>query len=247
MDAHALAASLRRLAEPPARHPLRRSLQQVIDACVQVFGVTGSGLMIADEQSVLRYAVVSDGPGRQLEEIQLAAGEGPCVDAFVKDDAVVTDDLAADPRWPRVAEQVGVLGIRGMIGVPVHLSGIPVASLDVYVDRPYRWDRTEQQALLRYADVIGSLTEAALAAHHAGELADQLNYALDHRVPIERGVGFLMARDGVGHADAFNRLRRAARSSRRKIGDVAQELLEGGRLPDEPRTEEGPSRRSRTT
>ena len=72
---------------------------------------------------------------------------------------------------------------------------------------------------------------AALRAHTAGELAAQLQYALDYRVTIERGVGYLMARDGVDVLTAFNRLRRAARGSRRKIGDVAEELLTTGELP----------------
>jgi AmiR/NasT family two-component response regulator len=48
---------------------------------------------------------------------------------------------------------------------------------------------------------------------------------------IERGVGYLMARDRVDAVVAFNRLRRAARSTQSKIGDVATQLLETGRLP----------------
>jgi AmiR/NasT family two-component response regulator len=122
-----------------------------------------------------------------------------------------------------------------MLGVPVYLSGLPVGSLDVYLDTPHMWDRIEQRALRSYADVVGSMMEAALTAHQAGELADQLNYALEHRVPIERGIGYLMARDGLDHADAFNRLRRSARNARRRIGEAAEELLRTGALPDEAR------------
>ena len=233
MDSQALAASLRILGDPPPRHPLRQSLQQVIDACVQVFAVSGCGLMVADSQSILRYAVASDSRSRVLEDVQLETGEGPCVDTFVRDELTLTGDLATDDRWPTVSEAMGRLGVHGMLGVPVRLSGITVGSLDVYVDRPHTWDRSEQQALARYADVVGSITEVALAAHQAGELAEQLNYALDHRVPIERGIGYLMGRDQVGRAEAFNRLRRSARNTRRKIGDVAETLLDLGRLPDD--------------
>jgi GAF domain-containing protein len=233
MDANGLAASLRRLGTDARSLPLRESIQQAIDACVQVFAVTGCGLMIADAQSLLRYAAATDGPGKQLEDIQLETGVGPCVDAFVLDELIMTEDLATDARWPPVGERVGPLGVHGMLGVPVHLSGLPVGSLDVYVDVPHIWTRAEQRALRSYADVVGALTEAALTAHRAGELAEQLNYALEHRVPIERGIGYLMARDKLGHADAFNRLRRAARSSRQRIGDVAEELLASGTLPDE--------------
>jgi GAF domain-containing protein len=233
VDASALAASLRRLQEQPEGHTLRGALRQVVDACVQLFSVTGSGLMIADAQSVLRYAVATDGPGMQLEDVQLEAGEGPCVLAFVLDELVETEDASADPRWPGVTGSIEALGVRGMLGVPVHLSGIPVGSLDVYLDVPHRWDESEIRALSRYAGVAEAMMETAVAADRAGELAEQLNYALDYRVPIERGVGYLMARDGVDHAEAFHRLRRTARSSRRKIGDVAEQLLQTGQLPGE--------------
>jgi len=232
MDASLLSESLRRLGDGRGG-PLRRSLEEVVGACVEVFGVTGSGLMLSDDRSVLRYAVATDGPARALEEVQLDSGDGPCVQAFVRDTLVVTADLAADERWPAVAERVGPLGIHGMIGVPVHLGGVPVGSLDVYLDRPHHWELAEQRALSGYAEVAASLTEASLAAQQAGELAQQLTYALDHRVPIERGIGYLMARDRTGHAEAFDRLRRASRNSRRRIGEVAEELLRTGTLPDE--------------
>lgn len=235
MDADALADSLRHLGEDSARLPLRQSIQRVIEACVQVFRVTGSGLLIADHQSVLRYAAATEGPGRQLEDIQLEVGYGPCVDAFIHDTLILSEDLATDRRWPEVAARMGPLGVHGMLGVPVHLDGFPVGSLDVYLDEPHIWDRAEQRALRSYADVVGSLTEAALTAHQAGELAEQLNYALEHRVRIERGIGYLMGRDGIDHAHAFDRLRRAARSARRRIGDVAEHLLRTGSLPDESR------------
>ena len=76
VDAAALAASLRRLQDRPAGHGLQNSLQQVVDACVQLFSVTGSGLMVADAEGALRYAVATDGPSRELEKIQFEAGEG---------------------------------------------------------------------------------------------------------------------------------------------------------------------------
>jgi AmiR/NasT family two-component response regulator len=42
-----------------------------------------------------------------------------------------------------------------------------------------------------------------------------------------------MARDQVDSITAFARLRRAARDTQSKIGDVAQELVSTGRLPAE--------------
>jgi AmiR/NasT family two-component response regulator len=52
-------------------------------------------------------------------------------------------------------------------------------------------------------------------------------------VIIERGVGYLMARDQIDSIAAFNKLRRAARDTQTKIGDVAQRLVLTGRLATE--------------
>jgi len=233
IDARALAASLRRLHPGSGEAVLLRSLQRVTDACEQLFTINGCGLMLADEHNVLRYVVATRGDGRLLEAAQIEAGEGPCVETFVRNESVATEDVTRDPRWPLLAKVMQGAGIGGVLGVPVRLSSIPVGSLDVYRTEPCSWDRSERQALLRDGLVVEAMLATALAAQQAGELAAQLDYALDYRVPIERGVGYLMARDGIPNAEAFSRLRSAARNSRRKIGDVAEVLLSTGRLPGE--------------
>ena len=122
--------------------------------------------------------------------------------------------------------------MRAVLGIPVRLGGVPVGTLDVYVDQPRQWDASERAALARFADVIETTLGAALRAHTAGELATQLQYALDYRIVIERAVGYLMARDSLDAVTAFDRLRRRARNARTKVGDVAEHVLATGRLPD---------------
>jgi GAF domain-containing protein len=50
-------------------------------------------------------------------------------------------------------------------------------------------------------------------------------------ISIERAKGMLMVREGIDDAAAFERLRSAARSSRRPLIDVVNEVLGGQRLP----------------
>ncbi len=232
IDQQALAASLRRLAgQDIGANGVVPALTELIDACVDLFGVTGSGIMVADEQNITRYVTATSGPGRALEIAESETGEGPCTEAFAENRIVSSTDLATDAKWPALAAAIAPHHIHAVLGVPVRMGAITVGSLDVYYDRPHKWEPAERAALGRYAEVIESTITAALAAHHAGELANQLQYALDYRVVIERGVGYLMARDRVDALTAFNRLRRAARGSRRKIGDVAEQLLASGSLP----------------
>lgn len=234
IDPNDLTASLRRLQRSGDDPSVLDALNDTVRACVDVFGVTGSGLLVADDEQILRVVVSTDGPGHVLESVEADHGEGPCTDAFVNDELTATHDLLADSRWPRVTDAVAPLRVRAVLGVPIRLGGVPLGTLDVYRDHPHSWDDTEQRALIRYSEVIGLTLSAALAAERAGELSEQLQYALDHRIIIERAIGFVMARHDVDAVAAFNELRRSARASRRKVGDIARTVLDTTRLPDEP-------------
>lgn len=235
IDEQALAASLHRLAQQAtAPKPVLAALDQVTEACTALFEVTGAGVMIADEQNVTHYVSATDGPGRILETLEADYGQGPCTEAFITNQVCASGDIVTDPRWPQLGSAIASRNVHAVLGVPVHLGAVPVGTLDAYRDHPHDWDDSERQALASYGNVIGTTLTAALSAHAAGELADQLQYALDHRVIIERGIGYLMARDGLNPVEAFNRLRTAARNTRTKIGHAAQTLLDTGHLPDRP-------------
>ncbi len=230
VDPEKLAASLRKIGYADDQD-ISAALNEIVAACVQLFGVSGAGLMVADQQNSLRYAAASDGPGRVLEEVQSETGQGPCVDTFVNGEIVTTDDLATETRWPASRGTLLEQGVRSVLGVPIRLGGVTVGSLNVYIDRKHHWDESERAALSRYGEVLETTLNAALKARHASELADQLQYALDFRAVIERTVGYLMAEHRVDAVTAFNLLRRAARNQRRKVADVAQHVLDTGTLP----------------
>jgi GAF domain-containing protein len=235
VDIDALTTSLRRLAaRSDHAGDVVESLTAVTKACEELFRVSGSGIMIADEQNITRYVAASDGRGRILEIAESETGEGPCTEAFVLNMPVAASDLMNQTRWPNLAAAIAGKGVRAVLGVPLRLGAIPVGTLDVYFDHPHDWEEAERTALVRYAAVVETTLTAALSAHNANQLARQLQYALDYRVVIERGVGYLMARDGVDPVIAFNRLRRAARDSQTRIGDVAGRLLSTGKLLSEP-------------
>jgi GAF domain-containing protein len=233
IDAAALADSLRRLATSgQGNDSVVGALEEVLDACVALFDVDGAGILIADDRDILRFVAATDAPGRELELTEADAGQGPCTSAFVSGEVVTSRDVTAETeRWPVLSRAMAALPVRAVLGTPVRIGGVPVGTLDVYRSRTHDWDDSEVAALARYAEVIATTLTAAVQAHTAGELARQLQYALDYRVVIERAVGYVMAKDGVDPVVAFNALRTAARSRRAKIGEVAEHVLEHGALP----------------
>jgi hypothetical protein len=101
----------------------------------------------------------------------------------------------------------------------------------VYGVEPRGWDQSEVTALQAYAGIVASLLSSAAKAQLKGALADQLQVALDSRALIERAKGALMERERLDDQEAFTHLRRAARSSGRKLSEVAAEVAAGQPLP----------------
>jgi GAF domain-containing protein len=200
-------------------------LQAIVDSAGSFFDVDGAGLMVIGASEGLQPAVASDEPGWALEEAQERFGEGPCVDALVYDRVISTADLADDPRYPQLADEVVPLGVRAVLGMPVHIGGSAAATINIYACTPRAWHDDESHALHAFSIVVASTLSAAIAAHRRHVVIQQLEYALANRVDIERATGVLMARRGVDAVTAFNLLREQARSHRRKVIEVAQELL----------------------
>ena len=75
------------------------------------------------------------------------------------------------------------------------------------------------------------VTTSVPTAQAKGRLADQLQAALEHRWLIEQAKGVIMGREELDAQAAFERLRRAARSSTRRLADVARDVTAGQPLP----------------
>jgi GAF domain-containing protein len=228
IDPDALAHSIKRLEQ---LNPVTAGLQASLDASVtivdELFGVSGAGLMLLSEDEILRYAAASDEPGRQLELLQEQAGEGPCIDAFERNDVVYCNDASSDPRYPAFSRIVPGHGIGAVLGVPIGLSGGPIGTLNVYDAHPHEWGASETSAILAFTTVISALLKVAARAGLAEATARQLQFALDHRILIEQAKGILMERDAIDAVAAFERLRSVARSNRLKLAEVARSLVEG--------------------
>ena len=122
------------------------------------------------------------------------------------------------------------------MSVPLDLSGRPIGTLDVYAVDPRGWDQSELSAWQAYAGVVANLLGTAAKAQLRGALAEQLQVALDSRGLIERAKGALMERERLDEQEAFTHLRRAARSSGRKLTEVAREVAAG--QPPAPDTDQ---------
>jgi GAF domain-containing protein len=121
--------------------------------------------------------------------------------------------------------------IAAVLGVPVHLGGGVVGSLNVYQSHAYDWDDSDVAAAGSLARLVERLLAIALVVRRQDDVVLQLQNALEARIAIERAVGVLIGVENIDAVEAFDRLRRAARTSRRRVADLAAEVIEKRTLP----------------
>jgi hypothetical protein len=218
--AHTLGESPRALPHPGG---LFATLQRVIDATQVVFQVDGASLALEHEDGSLRWVVVTDGAAGLLEDAQRDLGEGPGLAAYGDAAAVAVIDLATDRRFAQLAAVVTPRELRGVLAVPVVVSGRPVGALSVYATQLCPWSGIDVAAVGAYAGVVAELLRASMALDARDA---ELTLALTAGVWVEQAKGALVATEGLDPAAASERLRARAEASQRTVADVAREVVQ---------------------
>jgi GAF domain-containing protein len=231
IDPSNLAKSIGSLNSLNPERGLAPTLQQVTDGAKRLFEADAAGLMLVDGEGQLRWASASDQTAQTLEDEQERLAQGPCAVAFSQRLSAAIRNIHTEPDWDKFAQVLLSEGICAALSVPVELDGGVIGTLDVYVGQPREWGPSEVAALQAYGGLVASLLSAAVTAQVKGRLADQLQAALEHRWLIEQAKGVLMGREDLDAQAAFERLREAARSSTRRLADVARDVTGGQPLP----------------
>jgi hypothetical protein len=112
-----------------------------------------------------------------------------------------------------------------VLSAPVSLAGRVLGTCNVITWAPRAWTAADNKAIGAFATVVGRLLGVTTEARHKGDLVTQLQGALDSRILVEQAKGVLMERDGLSDLEAFDRLRREARSRSSTINEVAREVI----------------------
>jgi GAF domain-containing protein len=216
---------------PPGEEALDAVVRPALVAATRLFLVAGVALVLVDEAGELRGAVAAGDLAEALEEAAPQLWSGPSLEVLAGGAAVRSADLPGDGRWPALAGLPAMAGVRGLLCVPVEGPAGAAGTLTA-VRRPGRpWQAREVESLLAYAGVVAALVRAAADAERNAQITAQLEHALHHRVVIEQAKGILMEREGLDQAGAFDRLRKAARAGRRRVSEIAAEVVAGRPLP----------------
>lgn len=192
----------------------------------QVDGCDSAGVSVVTSGQVSTPAATND-VARRGDALQYELGEGPCLDSVRRQSTVISDDIAADGRWPRWAPRAAQdLGVGSMMCLLLYTHDRSYGALNLYSTEAGGWAPDDVVLAHVLAEQLAVAFEDAVQIEHRGR-------AMASRTVIGQAQGILMERFGVTADQAFAYLRRSSQDSNRKLVAVAVELVDTRRLPSE--------------
>ncbi len=204
---------------------LEEAMRRIVSTTHDLFSVDGAALMLIDGELALRNAATSDERMEQLESLQIEHGSGPCITAFQEKELVSCEDLVDEERWGDFATEAVAAGMRAVLVSPIPYASDAVGVVAVFSAKPHAWTPEGELALMSFTDLAALAIATTMQSEERGEVASQLQRALDARVVVEQAKGVLMGREGLDPRQAFGKLRAQARTSRRRLADVAADVV----------------------
>ena len=212
----------------PARYDLEDALTELTESVTAVLDLSGSGVTMAEEGR-LRFVTAVGEASRELERNQERCQAGPCRDAFDTGEVVrVTDVREESTRWPEFSQTATRLNVAGVAGIPMRLADQIIGALDLYSPEPRSWSDADIAVAGVLADVATSYVVNASKLRQQEQLSEQLQEALESRVVIEQAKGITAQQHAVSIDQAYQRMRRHARTNNASLRMVAEAIVAVG-------------------
>ena len=203
-------------------------LHRLAQRCVELLDCTETGLLLADAAGVLRVMGSSSERSDSLDLLQSQNDEGPCYECFLRGEPVSSESLEADAdRWPMFAPPAIARGFCSVQALPMRVRGDTVGALNLFRTAPGLISDRDLPLAQGMADIAAIALLQERAVRQSRDVVAQLQVALSSRVVNEQAKGVLAERAQIGVDTAFARLRGHARDRNRRLGDVAQEVIDG--------------------
>jgi hypothetical protein len=195
--------------------------------CAEVTGMTGAGIMLMSGDVPHGSVCSTDAVSELIEQLQYDLVEGPCVDAYQHDQAVLEPDLAdpAVPRWLAFSGPAIEAGARAVFGFPLQVGAVRLGALNLYRDRPGPLTDDQRADALVMADIAAQAVLVLQAKAPPGMLAAELEAAADFQYVVHQATGMVAAQLDVTVVQALIRLRAHAFGNELALSDVARDVV----------------------
>jgi len=184
-----------------------------------IAGVDTAGILLIKKGGQFESIGGTDDLPHELDELQHALSEGPCIDAALDEVLVRTDDFRLETRWPAYSAAVQKLGVLSGMSFRLYTHERTAGALNLFGYQPTNWDAERQTIGM----VLAAHAAAALMASHQSE---NLQSAVASRDRIGQAKGIIMERFDVDDVRAFDMLRRLSQESNTSLVGIARRVID---------------------
>jgi hypothetical protein len=201
--------------------------QRLCNVCAECTGATGAGIMLMSGDIPRGSVCTTDSVSALIEQLQYELGEGPCVDAYRQDRAVLEPDLAgpASLRWPAFTGPAVDAGARAVFGFPLQVGAVRLGALNLYNDKTGPLGDDQHADALLMAGIVAQALMLLQAGAPTGTVATELEANADFQYVVHQASGMVAAQLDVSVGQALIRLRAHAFGNARPLTDVARDVV----------------------
>jgi GAF domain-containing protein len=187
-------------------------------------GVDSASITTVTSAGVPKTPASSDALSFDLDQVQYALGDGPCLGAIRHQGVEHMRTEPGGEKWPAFAEAARQQGVTAVLSAPLIDRDVAKGALNLYSRTGYEPEVWDVASL--FADQLGIAAVNATLYVQGIALAEQLQKAMESRAVIEQAKGMLMRAERCDANAAFDLLVRASQSRNQKLRDVAASIVE---------------------
>jgi GAF domain-containing protein len=197
----------------------------VLRAGSQVINCTHAGLVLKGRRDGLRAGPATDKIVDTVNQLQIEQRHGPAADVLAGQDVVLVPDTCVEGRWPEWAGAAAELGLRSLLALPLATNDGVLGVLELFGTEPAAFGPCD-------VDTAQALCGHLAVALRNARQEETLREAMESHKLIGQAMGILMERYGIDADQAFAVLRRCSQDRNLLMRDLANQLINTGRLPE---------------
>jgi GAF domain-containing protein len=203
-------------------------LVQAVNRCIEGCDAVGVTVVLEDRPRTAAYTTAGT---LEIDAIQYAVGDGPCLDAFRNGRENLVDLRGGEERWPAFVAGCDPGDVQTLLAVPLASGGQRYGALNLYGYAPNAFDATDIGVVRLAAGRAAEAIAAAVEVAGARAVAAQMEQAMASRAVIEQAKGVLMGRHGIDETVAFEMLRQQSQELNLKLRVLAAQVVSEARSP----------------
>ncbi|WP_086679137.1 GAF and ANTAR domain-containing protein [Amycolatopsis pretoriensis] len=172
-------------------------------------------------------AASTDDRAVDIDRVQYAAGEGPCLRAAETGEIVRLPLATAGAVWPEFTSYARGAGVGSYLAAPLRVDETLGGALNLFGYGDHGFAETDSRLLALYTTIVSFGLRSTRRYLNARRRVAELETAMSSRAVIEQAKGILMAAHRITADDAMKRLIAESQHTNVKLRDVATRFVEG--------------------